>query len=82
MVSGAILAGAREALDPEAEKQEPEVQYVRPDAIREIDGVTLYFVPDSPQTTRAVVRPAFQARLGSPSVARPMRATSSARRSS
>ncbi|MCH7788837.1 MAG: hypothetical protein IH940_05285 [Acidobacteria bacterium] len=54
IVASAILAGAHDSLT--SPPKVSEVQFVRPDPMREVDGVRLFFVPDAPRSTIAFVR--------------------------
>ncbi|MBL8778127.1 MAG: hypothetical protein JNK12_19460 [Acidimicrobiales bacterium] len=59
LAGGAVLAGIalglKEVFDPEPDGGSM-IEVVRDTAAEPVDGVTLYFVPDDPQATVAVVR--------------------------
>lgn len=59
LAGGAVLAGIalglKEVFDPEPDGGSM-IEVVRDTGTEPVDGVTLYFVPDDPQATVAVVR--------------------------
>lgn len=59
LAGGAVLAGIalglKEVFDPEPDGGSM-IEVVRDTGAEPVDGVTLYFVPDDPQATVAVVR--------------------------
>ena len=59
LAGGAVLAGIalglKEVFDPDPDP-DATIEVVRDTGTEPVDGVTLYFVPDDPQATVAVVR--------------------------